>query len=167
MAPLCAGIIGLFSSTGLAVTASLLLALAMPGAATAHGVGYRISSKRAVTLEFYYSTGETMAYLEAKAYSPADEKNAFQSGRTDEFGRVSFVPDFEGEWRVVVKDEEGHMADAVVPVTSEFLSGVSENGVSAAVQSGFPQGVDLVLRALLGVSALFNIAVLARLRKCI
>jgi nickel transport protein len=142
-----------------------LILLATPDAATAHGVGYRLSSKQAVTLEFYYSTGETMSYIEAKAYSPGDEKNAFQSGRTDEFGRVSFVPDSEGEWRVVVKDDEGHMADAVVPITSEFLSGVSEGGVS--VQSNLPQGWDLVLRALLGVSILFNIAALTRLRKCI
>ena len=160
-------ILTLFSAVNLAIIASFLLALAFPVAALAHGVGYRVSSKKAVTLEFYYSTGETMAYLEARTYSPLDGRNAFQSGRTDEFGRVSFVPDSEGEWRVIVKDDEGHMANAVVSVTPEFLNGSGEGGVSAAAQSSLPQGAEIFFRAALGVSALFNIAFLVRMRKCI
>lgn len=156
-----------FSLVNPAIIALVLIASAFPDAALAHGVGYRVSSKKAVTLEFYYSTGETMAYLEARTYSPSDEKNAFQSGRTDEFGRVSFAPDSEGEWRVVVRDDEGHIANAVVPVTPEFLSGGDEGGVSLAAQSSLPRGADLFFRAALGVSVLFNIAVLVRLRKCI
>ncbi|MDR1509245.1 MAG: hypothetical protein LBS53_06365 [Synergistaceae bacterium] len=159
-------VFALFSALNLAVVASVLLASAFPDAVLAHGVGYRVSSKKAVTLEFYYSTGETMAYLESKTYSPSDGRNAFQSGRTDEFGRVSFVPDSEGEWRIVVKDADGHVANAVVPVTSEFLSGGGVS-VSSTVQSSLPQGAELFFRAALGVSLLFNIAVLVRMRKCI
>ena len=157
----------MFSAANLAAITSFLLVSAFPGAALAHGVGYRVSSEKAITLEFYYSTGETMAYLEARTYSPLDERNAFQSGWTDEFGRVSFVPDSEGEWRVVVKDGEGHMANAAVPVTSEFLSGGGEDSLSVAAQSSLPQGAELFFRAALGVSVLFNIAALVRTRKCI
>ncbi|MDR1943687.1 MAG: hypothetical protein LBQ19_02595 [Synergistaceae bacterium] len=148
-----------------AVLVAVLL-LAVPGDAFAHGVGYRLSSKKAVALEFYYSTGETMAYLDARAYSPQDERNAFQSGRTDEFGRYSFVPATEGEWLVVVKDEEGHRAEAKVPITAEFLDD-SGGEVSVAARSSLPRGFDLFLRAVLGVSILFNLAALVRLRKCI
>jgi nickel transport protein len=144
--------------------AAALSALAVPEMALAHGVGYRISSKRAVVLEFYYSTGETMAYMDSKVFSPLDGRNAFQSGRSDELGRVSFVPDSEGEWRVVVRDDEGHMANAVAPVAPEFFSG---GGVSVSSRSSIPQDADLLLRAALGVSVLFNIAVLVRPRRCI
>jgi nickel transport protein len=143
------------------LAASVLLFLcAWSRDALAHGVGYRVSGKKAVALEFYYSTGETMAYLEARAYSPNDVKNAFQSGRTDEFGRYSFIPQTEGEWRVIVKDEEGHRAEAVIPITPEFLSGGGE--LPTAAQSSIPQGMELYLRAVLGVSLLFNIAAFVR-----
>jgi nickel transport protein len=145
--------------------AAALSALALPEPSWAHGVGYRISSKRAVVLEFYYSTGETMAYMESKVFSPLDGRNAFQSGRSDELGRVSFVPDSEGEWRVVVRDDEGHMANAVAPVAPEFFG--DGGGVSVSSRSSIPQGADLLLRAALGVSVLFNIAVLVRPRRCI
>ncbi|GHV54882.1 hypothetical protein FACS1894216_15810 [Synergistales bacterium] len=134
------------------------------GTAFAHGVGYRQSDKKAVPLEFYYSTGEMMAYEEARVFSPLDEKNAYLSGRTDEFGRYSFIPSAEGEWRVIVKDREGHMAEAAVQITGEFLSGgASGVGESAAAQSPLPQGGELFLRAAFGVSILLNISAAALL----
>ncbi|MDR1916675.1 MAG: hypothetical protein LBQ58_08890 [Synergistaceae bacterium] len=158
---------GLFLSLCSVILVSVLLAFARPEAVSAHGVGYRRSAKKAIALEFYYSTGETMAYLDARVYSPQDEKNAFQSGRTDEFGRCSFIPTAEGEWRVVVRDEEGHRAEAKIPITSDFLNGGDGNALPAAAESSLPQGADLFIRSLLGVSLIFNIAVFVRLRKCI
>ena len=40
---------------------------------------------------------------------------AFQTGRSDELGRVSFVPDRAGEWRIVVSTEDGHGAAPRAP----------------------------------------------------
>jgi nickel transport protein len=140
---------------------ALLALLIGSGTAFAHGVGYRPSGKSAVALEFYYSTGETMAYEEAQVFSPQDANSAYQSGRTDEFGRYSFIPETEGEWRVVVKDHEGHRAEAAIQITSDFLSGGET--VSAPPPS-LPQGAGLALRAALGVSLLFNIAAMIRLK---
>jgi nickel transport protein len=138
-----------------------LVLAAGPGASYAHGVGYRRSEKSAVALEFYYSTGETMAYQEARIYSPNDDKASFQSGRTDEFGRVAFVPDISGDWRVVVHDEEGHRAEAVVAITREFLEDAASGSSPAAAESSIPRGFELFLRAMLGVSILFNVAAVA------
>jgi hypothetical protein len=148
----------------LVVPVLFLVILASPETALSHGVGYRQSGKKAVVLEFYYSTGETMAYQEAKVYSPQDEKNPFQSGRTDEFGVCSFVPNIEGEWRAVVWDIEGHRVEAAVPVTPEFLSGGGGEEISVSAGSSLPQGLELFIRAALGVSVLFNIAALVRLK---
>jgi nickel transport protein len=128
---------------------------------------------RAVVLEFYYSTGETMAYQEARVFSPGsprDDKNAFQSGRADEFGRCSFVPDAPGEWRVVLTDHEGHRAEAVVDISDEFFNGGGQDAAGTAsgvVTSGqsLPQGRELFMRALLGVSVIFNIAALVWLAR--
>ena len=139
--------------------------------ADAHGVGYSESSLKPVSLEFFYSTGELMSYLEAKVFSPADEKVAYQSGRTDEGGRFAFTPNKPGTWRVVVNDEDGHRAEAAVDVTEEFLKADASAGSSGSLvqeKKAAPEGLDLYLRAGLGVSLLFNIAafvLLARRRK--
>jgi nickel transport protein len=123
--------------------------------AYAHGTGYRRSDKKSLSLEFSYSTGETMSYLETKVFSPRDEKFAFQSGRTDEDGRFAFTPNATGLWRILVRDGEGHLAEAEVEVTPEFLA----SGETAAVsESGAPGGTRLALGAVLGVSLIFNAA---------
>ena len=141
-------------------------------AALAHGTGYRQSDKKPISLEFSYSTGETMSYLDAKVFSPKDEKFVFQSGRTDEDGRFAFTPNAAGRWRVVVKDEEGHLAEAKIDVTQDFLASdkedekedEKENGAAAVVEkTALPGGMDLALRSALGVSLLFNIAALTSL----
>ena len=147
--------------TGLAVMVSLLCS---SSCSYAHGTGYRQSSLKAVPLEFAYSTGEAMSYREARVYSPNDEKFAVQSGRTDESGRFAFVPNVKGEWRVVVRDEEGHQCEAKIDITDEFLSG-SEAHAEASSSTGNVQGTELIMRAILGVSVIFNIALVIRRRK--
>ena len=86
----------------------------------AHGVGYREIFLKSVPLEFFYSTGEKMSYCETKIFSPNDSKFAAQTSRTDEQGRVAFIPDSPGEWRVIVNDAEGHRCEAKINITEEF-----------------------------------------------
>lgn len=127
-------------------------------AAFAHGTGVRTSPDRPLAMEFYYSTDEPMAYAEAKVYSPADAKFAYQEGMTDDNGRFAFVPNVDGEWRVVVL-QEGHRAEAKVNVVMAELN--SNDGSApagpAVTGSSMPQGMELAKNALLGVSLLFNI----------
>ena len=125
----------------------------------AHGVGYREVSLRAVPLEFFYSTGEKMSYREAKIFSPKDPKFAVQSGRTDEEGRFAFIPDVSGDWRVIVRDEEGHQCEAKITIND------INNSVSVSNESSAPEGLELFMRALLGVSLIFNFALLVRVRR--
>ena len=138
------------------------LTLLIPGAAAAHGVGYRLSDKNAVVMEFYYSTGEMMAYQETRVFSPRDAKNPYQSGRTDEFGRYAFVPDSSGEWKAIAQDIEGHRLEAVVRITEDFFVTDSANAEkTSAVTSErrpLPRGTELFWRAVIGVSVIFNIA---------
>ncbi|MDR1377668.1 MAG: DUF2914 domain-containing protein [Synergistaceae bacterium] len=138
--------------------------------AFAHGTGYRQSEKKPISLEFYYSTGETMSYLEAKVFSPLDEKFAFQSGRTDEAGRFAFTPNAPGQWRVVVRDEEGHLVEAKVNAGAEAGAKTEaeqeatdgdtryDEPLEVVAKTAAPEGIDLVIKAGLGVSLLFNVA---------
>lgn len=139
---------------GLVLSAGLTIFCA--GEIYAHGVGYRQSELKSVTLEFFYSTGEKMSYREAKVFSPSDVKFAAQTGRTDEQGRFAFIPDSPGEWRIIVRDEEGHQCEAKIDITPEFLEG-TENLHAAP---GIIQGNELFIRALLGVSIIFNAAMI-------
>ena len=141
----------------LALTAGLIFLLA--GKILAHGTGYRQSSLEAVAFEFMYSTGEAMSYREARVFSPKDEKFAYQSGRTDENGRFSFVPDTAGKWRVIVRDEEGHQCTAEIDITPQ-------NEPSAVTgQPAIPDTYEMIIRSLLGVSIIFNIALIVRSRR--
>ncbi len=122
-----------------------------------------------------------MSYREARVYSPKDSKFAAQTGRTDEQGRFAFIPDTSGEWRVIVRDEEGHQCTAKIVVTDDFIHEQEHTSTKehlheqehtsakkqSSVQnssSSLPQGIDLWLRAILGVSILFNIAIIIRWR---
>ncbi len=134
------------------------------GSAGAHGVGYRFSDRAPVSLEFFYSTGETMAYTEAKVYAPNDAIE-FQSGRTDAAGRFAFTPDRDGPWRVVVRDEEGHRVEATIPVAPASSDASSAPKIPASGGGSLPQGMSLAIRAALGVSLLFNIAAFVLLRR--
>jgi nickel transport protein len=152
----------------LAASGLFVLALISGGGAYAHGVGYRqLPGGSAVALQFSYSTGDPMSYVEAKVYSPSDEKFTYQSGRTDESGGFAFVPRVAGTWRVVVRDDEGHMAEAAIAVGGEFF-GASGSGETAAASNPPLSGGALYVRAALGVSVIFNAAlvvVLARKRR--
>ncbi|MBQ4469603.1 MAG: hypothetical protein II917_05640 [Synergistaceae bacterium] len=133
----------------------------------AHGTGFRTSELRAISLEFFYSTGEKMSYRDAKVFSPKDSKFAIQSGRTDEAGRFAFTPDSAGEWRVIVRDEEGHQCEAVINISEEWLTNREnkENDKVITAQSDSPEGIELIIRALLGVSLIFNLAAIIRIRR--
>ena len=127
----------------------------------AHGTGYRHSQFEAAALEFMYSTGEAMSYREARVFSPNDEKFAYQSGRTDEKGRFAFVPDVPGKWRVIVRDEEGHQCTAEINITAENLNPKNES-LNQNQASTILNGYEIFMRSLLGVSLIFNIALIIR-----
>lgn len=143
---------------GLSLSALLLLT----GEIFAHGTGWRNSAFSAVALEFIYSTGETMSYREARVFSPNDEKFAYQSGRTDEKGRFAFVPDTPGKWRVIVRDEEGHQCTADIVVSDTVSSGQGEGVSESEIQSAVINSTEIFIRSLLGVSLIFNIALVIR-----
>ena len=153
-----------FLNFGLGIILVILLSLSssLSREVFAHGTGYRNSAFKAVALEFMYSTGEAMSYREARVFSPNDEKFAYQSGRTDEKGRFSFVPDVAGKWRVIVRDEEGHQCTAEIDITPENLSGDDVTGNSE--RSTIPNRYEILIRSLLGVSLIFNIALIIRRR---
>lgn len=82
------------------------------GAALAHGTQYRVLGQSETLVGFAYTDGEPMAFAAFTLFGPADGAVPVRSGRTDRQGRVGFVPDAPGTWRIEVRDAEGHAVRA-------------------------------------------------------
>lgn len=129
----------------------------------AHGVSYEmVETSPAVTFRSGFSSGEPIAYGEVLIYSPDDSEVEFQNGRTDKNGVFSFLPDRPGIWKIEVKGGLGHKLMFEVQVDAHKIIKDSK-----ADNYGFLHSSQS-MRAVLGVSLLFNIALatlLLRARK--
>ena len=96
-----------------------------------------------------------------KIFSPNDNKFAYQSGRTDEKGRVAFVPDVAGIWRVIVKDGEGHQCTAEIEIKDPSEN---HNQNSQAISEKIITPFEMAIRAILGVSLIFNVCLFLKFR---
>ncbi|WP_457644429.1 hypothetical protein [Persephonella sp.] len=74
----------------------------------AHSLKTEITYSDAVIIKIKYSDGTPFSYEKYEIYSPEDEVVPFQVGRTDREGRIVFVPDVEGKWKVKAFSEDGH-----------------------------------------------------------
>lgn len=79
----------------------------------AHEVRRDVTSGKAVVIRLYYADGNPFAHERYEIFGRGDTIS-YQVGRTDALGRVAFVPDREGEWRVRVFSKEGHGLDFTI-----------------------------------------------------
>jgi nickel transport protein len=98
------------------VAAVVLLLVVRP--ASAHRMDHAVAPIEAQVVTLSYPFGAPPMFEPYRVYAPESDV-AFQTGRTDRLGRVSFVPDRPGEWRVVIATEDGHGTTVVVPVDDE------------------------------------------------
>ncbi len=94
----------------------------------------------------------------------AQEKNPFQSGRTDRSGNFAFLPDKAGQWTVIVDDQMGHREKDSVDVPAAFFQKPAPQPKGQGEPQAVPQqkpakapaikSVSLVLRLVLGVGLL-------------
>jgi nickel transport protein len=130
------------------------LSLAMP--ARAHEVLHEVKRDRAVAVRAWFPDGESLAYVQAEVFSPADPAIPHWKGRTDRNGWLAFVPDVPGPWRVRIVDSTGHGLEATVDVPAPgAAAGAIPSGVASAA---------FVLRPLLGVALIAAIFVFLYLR---
>ncbi len=94
--------------------ALLLAALCcLTGPATAHDLRYSVSGAQAVVVKLVYIDNTPFSFERYEIY-PADGKPPWQVGRTDALGRLSFLPDRAGTWRIKAISEDGHGLDFTV-----------------------------------------------------
>ncbi len=129
-----------------AILATVSLAVARPAPAAAHEVLHEVRRGNAVAIRAWFPDGETLAYVPAEVYSPADAAVPYWKGRTDRNGWLAFVPDVAGKWRVRIVDSTGHGLDTSVDVRAADVAGNAEAG-----PSGSAPAATAVLRPVVGV----------------
>jgi nickel transport protein len=130
--------------------------------AVAHEVLHEVQRGRAVAVRAWFPDGESLAYVQAEVFSPADEKVPYWKGRTDRNGWLAFVPDTPGKWRVRILDATGHGLDTHVDVAAPGAAGASSGPAPGAGVAA------LAIRPIAGVAliaALFGFLYLRGRRK--
>ena len=131
--------------------AALALCAWLPGQALAHDLQHQVDVGAAVSVRFFFADGSDFSFESYEVYRAGHEV-PFQVGRTDLKGRVVFLPDRAGTWRIKVFSEDGHGADI------SFSTGAK--GESGDAERPF---LERHLRILVGVSVIFGVFGLASL----
>ncbi|MGY6555268.1 MAG: hypothetical protein ACXIUM_12195 [Wenzhouxiangella sp.] len=122
----------------LAVVLLLLTSLAW-----GHRMNHEVSTAEAQVLTVSYAFGQQPIFEPYQVFAP-DTDIPFQSGRTDLQGRVSFLPDRPGRWRVVVTTGDGHGVEVRIRV-DEALAITEIQGPGAGGLAMTLAGVGYVL----------------------
>ena len=101
------------------------------GRAVAHDLQYSIDEGAAVYVKLFFGDGNEFSFESYEIYR-AGEEIPFQVGRTDAHGRLVFLPDRAGTWRIKAFSEDGHGVD--FSLTTGAQGGVES--ADAAASSG-------------------------------
>jgi nickel transport protein len=136
---------------------SRALLLAVIGAATfavlpaaAHEVEHEITRGEAIVVRLRHEDRAPFSNESYEVFRPG-EATPYQVGRTDPLGRLSFVPDAPGDWRVRAFSEDGHGADLVVPSDASLVP------PSTAPTAGRTARIVLGLAIILGLFGAFAV----------
>ncbi|MCU0299967.1 MAG: DUF4198 domain-containing protein [Candidatus Nanopelagicales bacterium] len=128
-----------------------LPAVLLAGTLHAHALSHTAQSGSAVIVELRYGDGSPFSYESAEVYRPG-EAVPFLAGRTDANGRLAFVPDRAGDWRVRAFSEDGHGGDFTVPAAGD--PGTAAPAAGLGTVGGLAVGLS-ILFGLFGLWSLF------------
>lgn len=129
-----------------ALTAALLA-----GVLHAHALTHTVQPGSAVIVELRYADGTPFSYEAAEVYRPG-EAVPFLAGRTDVNGRLAFVPDRSGDWRVRVFSEDGHGGDFTVAAAGDASTTTPAAGLGTV--GGLAVGLSVIF-GVFGIWSLF------------
>ena len=132
-----------------------LLAALLAGTLQAHGLSHSAQPGSAVIVELRYADGSPFSYESTEVYRPA-ETVPFLAGRTDANGRLAFVPDRSGQWRVRAFSEDGHGGDFAVAAVPDGSSSAPSAGL------GTVGGILLGLAVIFGIFGVWSLFVRRR-----
>ncbi|MBI4719789.1 MAG: hypothetical protein HY770_00855 [Chitinivibrionia bacterium] len=120
--------------------------------ALAHDLNRTVTRDTAVIIELTYPDKSPFSFESYEIFRE-NEETPFQVGRTDGRGRIVFIPDHSGAWRVRAFSEDGHGLDFTVEAGAERLD-VESSGPAPGRLSKTIMGVA-VLFGVFGIVSLF------------
>lgn len=84
--------------------------LAASPMAWSHDLQYTVTQGQAVVVRLHYADDTPFSFEGYEIY-PEGDKLPVQVGRTDTQGRIAFLPDKAGRWRIKAISEDGHGLD--------------------------------------------------------
>jgi len=133
------------ATIGKSLSTVIVWVMMFPALCLAHGARHTVF-KGGTGVEATYDDGSPMAFCDVSVFSPGDPVSEYQTGITDPRGRLAFVPDTNGVWKVTVDDGMGHMAIAEVLVGLEGIEPADSRA-----------GMDRPTGAIVGVSMIFGL----------
>jgi nickel transport protein len=128
-----------------------LPAALLAGALHAHALDHSAQPGSAFIVELRYGDGSPFSYEAAEVYRPG-EAVPFLAGRTDANGRLAFVPDRAGDWRVRAFSEDGHGGDFTVAAAPE--GGAPAPSAGLGTVGGLAVGLSVIF-GVFGIWSLF------------
>lgn len=128
----------------------VLPAALLAGAVHAHSLVHTAQTGDALVVELRYGDGSPFSYEAAEVFRPG-ETVPFLAGRTDANGRLAFVPDRPGEWRVRAFSEDGHGGDFRVS------AGAGDGPAASAPTLDAVGGLAVGLSILFGLFGLWSL----------
>ena len=92
------------------LTALLLTGLSSASFTHAHDLQYSVGGGQAVVVKLFFVDNKPFTFEGYEVYRDG-ETLPYQVGRTDSQGRIAFLPDRAGKWRVKAISEDGHGLD--------------------------------------------------------
>lgn len=92
---------------------TLPLLLLLSTHAAAHDLRHTVTQEGAIVVELFYPDKTPFSYEGYEIYRPGDDV-PFQVGRSDALGRIVFMPDRAGAWKLKAFAEDGHGAEFTV-----------------------------------------------------
>lgn len=102
----------------------LILTVACAAPAQAHGVRTEIAVGATTVVTVMHEDGSPLVDTPFTVLAPG-RAEPYLAGATDRYGRVVFLPDAVGAWKVRVAAADGHGAVVTVEVDSAALAGAS------------------------------------------
>lgn len=102
--------------------------LAASPMAWSHDLQYTVTQGQAVVVRLHYAD-DTPFSFEVYEIHPEGDKLPVQVGRTDAQGRIAFLPDKAGRWRIKAISEDGHGLDFTLSTDAAASVASSEKPV--------------------------------------
>lgn len=135
--------------SGVVALLATVIVIAASTGLRAHEVDHAITREGAVVVHLD-EEGVPFARESYQVFRPGED-TPFQTGRTDAQGRLAFLPDRTGAWRVRAFSEDGHGVDLAVPVDrldAAPATGVAGGGIFSGAGArawGITAGVAAIL----------------------